>query len=224
MGKKKKKAAGRNVRGRGELCTTCPSPIHIAAVVMVFFRLPEGKLFLGTIDMVAPVSNTPRYSRPPSQIRTQKTKSRAPPERPRQNSAGEVTSNPLFRILRAILMKRLLFLALPSSPLSCSRLAPCSRRACVCERVVGPDCPPEGSKFLPGLRLGLPPFLSGFLLSLSGWRLVPPPRPPWFLSCPLPRPFDLPLPASLSLPLPPPLPEPLPGSSPLSFADRHSSS
>ena len=39
-----------------------------------------------------------------------------PLERPRQNSAGQVTSNPMFRNLRAILMKRLLFLALPSSP------------------------------------------------------------------------------------------------------------
>ena len=95
-----------------------------------------------------------------------------------QNSAGQVTSKPLFRNLRAILMKRLRFLALPSSPPSCSRLAPCSRWACVCERVVGPDCPPEGSEFPPGLGLGLPPFLSVFLLSLSGWRLAPPPRPP----------------------------------------------
>ena len=89
-----------------------------------------------------------------------------PAERPRQNSAGHVTSNPLFRSLRAILMKRLLFLALPSSPPSCSRLAPCSFWACICERVVGPDCPPEGSEFPPGLGFGLPPFLSVFLLSL----------------------------------------------------------
>ena len=140
---------------------------------MVFFRLPQGKIFLATIDMVAPVSNTPRYSRPPSQIRTQNTRSWAPPERPRQNSAGQVTSNPLFRNLRAILMKRLRFLALPSSPPSCSRLAPCSRWACVCERVVAPDCRPEGSEFPPGLGLGLPPFLSVFLLSLSSWRLAP---------------------------------------------------
>ena len=58
-----------------QLCTTCPSPIRIAAVVMVFFRLPQGKVFLATIDMVAPVSNTPRYSRPPSRIRTQNTRS-----------------------------------------------------------------------------------------------------------------------------------------------------
>ena len=41
---------------------------------MVFFRLPQGKIFLATIDIVAPVSNTPRYSRPPSRIRTQNTK------------------------------------------------------------------------------------------------------------------------------------------------------
>ena len=161
-----------------QLCTTCPSPIPIAAVVMVFFRLPQGKIFLTTIDMVAPVSNTPRYSRPPSRIRTQNTRSWAPPERPRQNPAGQVTSNPLFRNFRAILMKRLLFLALPSSPPSCSRLAPCSRWACVCERVVRPDCPAEGSEFPPGLGLVLPPFLSVLLLSLSGWRLAPPPRPP----------------------------------------------
>ena len=53
-----------------QLCTTRPSPIRIAAVVMVFFRLPQGKIFFATIDMVAPVSNTPRYSRPPSRIRT----------------------------------------------------------------------------------------------------------------------------------------------------------
>ena len=145
---------------------------------MVFFRLPQGKIFLATIDMVEPVSNTPRYLRPPSRIRTQNTRSRAPPERPRQNSAGQVTSNHLFRSLRAILMKRLLFLALPSSPPSCSRLAPYSFWACVCERVVGPDCPPEGSEFPPGLGSGLPPFLFSFLLSLSGWRLAPPPRPP----------------------------------------------
>ena len=145
---------------------------------MVFFRLPQGNVFLATIDMVAPVSNTPRYSCPPTRIRTQNTKSRAPPKRPRQNSAKQVTSNPLFRNLRAILMKRLLLLALPSSPPSCSRLAPCSHWACVCERVVGPDCPPEGPEFPPGLGLGLPPFLSGFLLSLSGWRLEPPPRQP----------------------------------------------
>ena len=145
---------------------------------MVFFRLPQGKIFLATIDIVAPVSNTPRYSRPPSRIRTQNTRSWVPPERPRQNSAGQVTSTPLFRNLRAILMKRLLFLALPSSPPSCSRLAPCSCWACVRERVVGPDCPPEGSEFPPGLGLELPPFLSLFLLSLSGWRLAPPPRPP----------------------------------------------
>ena len=129
---------------------------------MVFFRLPQGKIFLATIDMVAPVSNTPRYSRPPTRIRTQNTRSWVPPERPRQNSAGQVTSNPLSRNLRAILMKRLLFLALPSSPPSCSRLAPCSCWACVCEHVVGPDCPPEGSEFPPGLGLGLPPFLSLF--------------------------------------------------------------
>ena len=198
----------------------CPSPIRIDAVVRVFFRVPQGKVFLATIDMVAPVSNTPRYSRPPSRIRTQNTKSRAPPERPRQNSVGQVTSNPLFRNSRAILMKRLLFLALPWSPPSCSRSAPCSHWACFCERVVGPDCPPEGSEFPSELGLGLPPFLSGFSLSLSGWRLAPPPRPPWFLSCPFPRPFDLPLPESLPFPLPPPLQEPLPGSSPFSFADR----
>ena len=143
---------------------------------MVFFRLPQGKIFLATIDIVAPVSSTPRYSRPPSRIRTQNTRSWVPPERPRQNSAGQVTSNPLFRNLRAILMKRLLFLAFPSSPPSCSRLAPCSCWACVCERVVGPVCPPEGSEFPPGLGLGLPTFLSLFLL--SGWRLAPPTRPP----------------------------------------------
>ena len=64
---------------------------------MVFFRLPQGKIFLATIDIVAPVSSTPRYSRPPSRIRTQNTRSWVPPERPRQNSAGQVTSNPLFR-------------------------------------------------------------------------------------------------------------------------------
>ena len=187
---------------------------------MVFVRLPQSKIFLATIYMVAPVSSTPRHSRPPSRIRTKNTRSRAPPERPRQNSAGQVTSNPLFRNLRAILMKRLLFLALPSSPPSCSRLATCSCWARGCEGVVGPDCPPEGLEFPPGLGLGLPSFLSWFLLSLSGWRLAPPPRPPWLLSWPFPRPFDLPLPESLPLRLPPPLPEPLPGSSPFSFADR----
>ena len=144
----------------------------------MFFRLPQGKMFLASIDMVAPVSNNPRYSCPPSQRRTQNTKSRAPPERPHQNSEGQVTSNPLFHNFGAILMKQLFFLALPSSPPSCSRLAPCSHWACVCECVVGPDCPPGGSEFPPGVGLGLPPFLSGFLLSLSGGRLAPPPRPP----------------------------------------------
>ena len=113
----------------------------------MFVRLPQGKIFLKAIDMVAPVSSTPRNSRPPSRIRTGNTRSRAPPERPRQNSAGQVTSNPLFRNLQAILMKRVLFLALPSSLPSCSRLAPCSCWASVRERVVGPDCPPEGSEF-----------------------------------------------------------------------------
>ena len=49
--------------------------MRIAAVVMVFFRLPQGKIFLATIDIVAPVSSTPRYSRPPSRIRTQNTRS-----------------------------------------------------------------------------------------------------------------------------------------------------
>ena len=63
----------------------------------MFVRLPQGKVFLATIDMVGPVSSTPRYSGPPSRIRTQNTRSRAPPERPRQNSAGQVTSNSLFR-------------------------------------------------------------------------------------------------------------------------------
>ena len=81
-----------------QLCTTCPSPIRIAAVVMVFFRLPQGKIFLATIDIVAPVSPTPRYSRPPSRIRTQNTRSWVPPERPRQNSAGQVTSSPVSAI------------------------------------------------------------------------------------------------------------------------------
>ena len=76
---------------------------------MVFVRLPQGNIFLATIDMVGPVSSTPRYSRPLSRIRTQNTRPRAPLERPRQNAAGQVTSNPLFRNLRAILMKRLLF-------------------------------------------------------------------------------------------------------------------
>ena len=147
-------------------------------MVIVFFRLPQGKIFLATIDMVAPVSNTPRYSSPPSRIRTQNSRSGVPPERPRQNSAGQVTSNPLVRSLRAILMKRLLFLALPSSPPLCPRSALCSFWACVCERVVGPDCPPEGLEFPAGLGLGLPPFLSVFLLSLSGWPLAPPPCPP----------------------------------------------
>ena len=75
----------------------------------MFVRLPQGKFFLATIDMVAPVTNTPRYSRPPSRIRTQKTRSWAPPEHPCQNAARQVTSNPLFRNLRAILMKRLVF-------------------------------------------------------------------------------------------------------------------
>ena len=122
---------------------------------MVFFRLPQGKMFFATIDMVAPVSNTPRYSHPSSRIRTQNTRSWVPPERPRQNSAGQVTSNPLFRSLRAILMKRLLFIALPSSAPSCSRLAPCSCWACVCERVVGPDCPLEGLGVPPWIRVGV---------------------------------------------------------------------
>ena len=30
---------------------------------MVFFRLPQGKIFLATIEIVAAVSNTPRYLR-----------------------------------------------------------------------------------------------------------------------------------------------------------------
>ena len=138
---------------------------------MVFFRLPQGKIFSATIDMVAPVSNTPRYSRPHSRIRTQNTRSWAPPERPRQNSAGQVISNPLFRNLRAMLMKRLLFLALPSSPPSCSRLSPCSGWACVCERVVGPDCPQEGSEFPPWIRVGVASVLVRVLVVLV-WLAV----------------------------------------------------
>ena len=53
---------------------------------MMFFRSPRGKIFLATIDIVASVSSTPRYSRPPRRIRTQNTRSVGPPERPCQNS------------------------------------------------------------------------------------------------------------------------------------------
>ena len=168
--------------------------------------------------MVAPVSSTPRYSRPPRRIRTQNTTSVGPPERPCQKSAGQVTSNPFFCSFRAMRMKRERFRALDWSPSSLASLVPCSCWACVWERAVGPvfDCPPEGSESPPGVVLGFPP--DGFaFLSLSGLRSEPRrpplPVPPW----PLPLPLDLPWPLSLlALPLPLPLPLAL---SLLSFAE-----
>ena len=47
---------------------------------------------MATIGIVAPVSRTPRYSRPPSGMRTQIIKSVDPPEGPCQNAAGQVAS------------------------------------------------------------------------------------------------------------------------------------
>ena len=152
--------------------------MRMAAVGKMFFRSPQGKMFLATIDMVAPVSNTPRYLRPPRRIRTQNTRSVGPPERPCQNAAGQVTSNPFFWSLRAMRMKRERLSALDWSPSSLARLLPCSCWPCVWERVVGPvlGCPPEGSGFPPGVEFGFP--LDGFaFLSLSGLR-SPPPCPP----------------------------------------------
>ena len=185
----------------------------------MFFGSPKGKVFLATIYIVAPVSSAPRYSRPPGQIRTQNTRSVGPPERPCQNSAGQVTSNPLFWSLRAVRMKRERLRALDLSPSSSARLVPCSCWPCVWERVVGPvlGCPHDGSGLPPGVGFGFLP--DGFaFLSLSGLRL-PPPLPPLPLPpCPLPLPLDLPWPLSLlALPLPPPLPLAF---SVLSFADR----
>ena len=70
---------------------------------MVFFRLPQGKIFLATIDMVAAKCPIPPGICVPLVRYVPKTpRSLVPPERPRQNSAGQVTSNPLFRNLRAI--------------------------------------------------------------------------------------------------------------------------
>ena len=165
----------------------------------MFFRSPRGKIFLATIDIVAPVSNTPRYSRPPTQIPTQNTRSVGPPERHCQNSGGQVTSNPFFSSFRAMCMKRECLRALDWSPSSLARLVPCSCWTYVLEWLVGPvfGCPPEGSEFPPGVVLGfLPEWFASF--SLSGLRSEnhrpPLPLPPW----PLPWPLDLHLPLSLS--------------------------
>ena len=185
----------------------------------MFFRSPRGKILLAPIDIVAPVSSTPRYSRPLRGIRTQNTRSVGLPECPCQNSAGQVTSNPFFCSFRAMRMKRERLREFYWSPFSLARLVPCSCWAWVWERVVGPvfDCPPEGSEFPPALVLGFP--LDQFpFLSLSGLRSEPP-RPPMPLPLgPLPLPLDVPLPLSLSaLPLPLPLPLPF---LVLSFAER----
>ena len=56
--------------------------MRMTAVGMMFFRSPGGKAFLATIEIVAPVSSTARYSHPPRWIRTQNTRSVDPPERP----------------------------------------------------------------------------------------------------------------------------------------------
>ena len=132
---------------------------------MMFFRSPQGKTFLATIDMVAPISSIPRYSRPPSQISTQNTRSVRPPERPCHNSAGQVTSNPFFWSLRTMRIKRERLRALDWSPSLLARLVPCCCWPCVSERVVLPGlgCPQEGSGFFPGVRFGSPPDRSAFL-------------------------------------------------------------
>ena len=56
---------------------TVPTTVHhmcirmgTAAVGMVFFGSPRGNIFLATINIVAPLSSTPRYSCPPRRIRT----------------------------------------------------------------------------------------------------------------------------------------------------------
>ena len=174
---------------------------------------------LATIDIVAPVSSTRRYSRPPRRIRTQNTRSVGPPMRPCQNSAGQVTSDPFFWSLRVMRMKRERLRPLDWSASSLTRLVPCSCWPCVWERVVGPvlPCPPESSGLPPGIGFGFP--LDGLaFLFLSGLR-SPPPLPPLPLPpCPLPLPLDLPWPLSLlALPLRPPLPLAF---SVLSFAGR----
>ena len=184
----------------------------------MLFRSPRDAVFLATIDIVAPVSSTSRYSRPPRRIHTQKNRSLDLAGRPWQNSAGQITSNPFFCSFRALRMKRERLRALDGSPFSLARLVPCSCLACVWERAVGPGfgCTPKGSDFPPGVGLGFPPDLFAFL-SLAGLRSEPP-RPPLPFSWPLPRPLDLPLPLSWSA-FPLPLPLPLPFSL-LSFAER----
>ena len=52
---------------------TAPTGVHhiaiphaLAAVGMIFLRTQQRNIFLATIDMVAPISITPTYSRPPT--------------------------------------------------------------------------------------------------------------------------------------------------------------
>ena len=114
---------------------------------MEFVRLPKGKIFLATIDMVALVSSTSKYSRPPSRIRTHNTRSRAPPERPRRNSAGQVTSNPLFRNFAGHHHEKAFFLGvavITTFMLTLGPLLGLSLRACGRTRLpsIGPGVPP----------------------------------------------------------------------------------
>ena len=121
-------------------------------------KSPQGKIFLATIDIVAPISSTPSYSRPPRWIRTLNTRSVGPPERPCQNSAGQVTSNPFFWSLRTMRMKRERLRALDWSPSSLARLVPCSCWPCPLGtgRRSRVGLPTRGIRVPPWRRIGVP--------------------------------------------------------------------
>ena len=174
--------------------------MHMAAVGIMFFRSPQGNFFLAKIDMMAPVPNTPSYSRTSRCIGTQNTKSVHPREHPCQNSAGQVPSNPLLRSFGAIRMKRerlrgfesfIFITTLGSLFLSRLRSGTCRRpRVLLPFRGSELDTPAVGIRFPPEMSW----FLSFFFLGPP--RLLHLPSP-W----PLPLPLDFLLPSS-QLPLP----------------------
>ena len=170
--------------------------MRMAAVGKMFFRSPQGNVLLATIDIVAPVSKTPRYSRPPRWIRTQIEHQVC---RPPGASLSELRRAGHYKPLLLQFPRH----AHETGALAGIRLVPIFGSTLGPLFLVGPvfGCPPDGSEFPPGVILGFPPDLSAFL-SLSGLRSEPPcpplPLPPW----PLPLPLYLPWPLSLlALPL-----------------------